>query len=225
MAALTITCEQSRRLDQWAAERYSISTLVLMENAGRGVADVLSRLGISGPVVICCGKGNNGGDGFVVARQLDQRGYEVRIAVFGRPEELRGDAAANYAILERAALPIEIFAAGHERARLAKTLAGAAWVVDSLLGTGSRGAPRPPLDAVIEQLNAQPAPMLAVDIPSGLDCDTGEASPATIRAAHTCTFVAAKPGLLLPAARPYVGELHVVDLGIPRRLVKEILQS
>jgi NAD(P)H-hydrate epimerase len=217
MSQRTITCDQARRLDAWAVERYGISTLVLMENAGRGVADALVSLGIDGPVAICCGRGNNGGDGFVIARQLDQRGHEVRVALFCSPEELRGDAATNFSIIQRAGLAI--------CDDLARTLDGAAWIVDALLGTGSRGNPRPPLDAAIAQMNAHSAPKLAVDIPSGLDCDTGEPSASTIRAAHTCTIVAAKPGLLLPAARAYVGELHVVDLGVPRRLIQEVLQS
>ncbi|HVW37885.1 MAG TPA: NAD(P)H-hydrate epimerase, partial [Pirellulales bacterium] len=90
-------------------------------------------------------------------------------------------------------------------------------------GTGATGDPRPPLDSVIEQLNAHPAPKVAVDLPSGLDCDTGHASRTTIRALHTCTFVAPKPGLLVPGVEAFTGLVHVLDIGAPRKLVEEFL--
>jgi NAD(P)H-hydrate epimerase len=100
-------------------------------------------------------------------------------------------------------------------------LVWADWIVDALLGTGARGEPRPPLDAVIDQINAAAAPTLAIDLPSGLDCDTGEPARHTIRAAQTCTFVAAKPGFLTPGAEQFTGCVHVLDIGAPRRLVEE----
>ncbi|MGA2033536.1 MAG: NAD(P)H-hydrate epimerase [Thermoguttaceae bacterium] len=225
MTTPTITREQSRLVDQRAVREYGMSGLVLMENAGRGIADVLCRLGIAGPVVICAGRGNNAGDGFVAARHLDLRGYQVRILIWAQSDELTGDAGVNLEILGKANLPIEIFGHEHDAARLARCLSGAAWIVDALLGTGARGEPRPPLDAVIDQLNAAAIPTLAVDLPSGLDCDTGEAARHTIRAAETCTFVAAKRGLLVPGAERYTGRLHVLDIGVPRKLRDEIVGS
>ena len=222
MQPLAFTCEQSRRVDELAQQEFGFSGLVLMENAGRGVADVLCRLGIAGPVVICCGKGNNAGDGFVIARHLDLRGHSVRVLLWARPEELSGDAAANFHILTKTDVPIEVFAARHDPQPLAKRLRGAAWIVDGLLGTGARGEPRPPLDAVIDQLNAAAAPKLAVDVPSGLDCDTGQPARHAIRAAETCTFVTAKTGFFVAAAAAYVGRLHVLDIGIPRKLIERI---
>ncbi len=214
---------QSRELDRRATEEYGIPGLVLMENAGRGVADVLEGLGIQGPVVVCCGKGNNAGDGFVLARHLDLRGYAVRVLVWAEPAEPAGDAGINFEILRKTGVPIQFFRPEHEADRLQRDLAGAAWIVDALLGTGARGEPRAPLDAVIDQLNAAAAPKLAVDLPSGLDCDTGQAARHTIRAAHTCTFVAPKIGFFAPGAAEYVGRVHVLDIGAPRRLVDEIL--
>ena len=98
-------------------------------------------------------------------------------------------------------------------------------VVDALLGTGARGEPRPPLDAVIDQLNAAAAPKLAIDLPSGLDCDAGTAARHTIRAAQTCTFVAAKPGFFAPGAEQYVGRLHVLDIGAPRQVIEKVLDQ
>lgn len=223
MVLHTLNRQQVRRVDQRAIEEYGISGLVLMENAGRGVADLLCQLGIPGPVVIACGKGNNGGDGFVIARHLDLRAYQVRVLLWADPAELRGDAGANYRILAKTDVPILRVDVGPEAARVAEHLAGAAWIVDGLLGTGAQGEPRPPLDAAIDQLNAARAPKLAVDLPSGLDCDTGQAATHTVVAAHTCTFVAPKPGFFAPGADRYTGQLHVLDIGAPRRLIEEIL--
>ena len=218
---MAFTREQSRLVDQLAVEEFGFSGLVLMENAGRGTADVLCRLGITGPVAVCCGKGNNAGDGFVIARHLDLRGHEVRVLLWAKPEELTGDAAMNFRILEKTDVPITIFN-DSDPDRLSSLIDDAAWIVDALLGTGARGEPRPPLDAVIDRLNAAAAPKLAVDLPSGLDCDTGEPARHTIRAAETCTFVAAKTGFSLPAAAPYIGRLHVLDIGVPQKLVERV---
>ena len=223
MPPIVLSCEQSRRVDRLAVEEYGFSGLVLMENAGRGVADVLCSLGIAGPVVVCCGKGNNAGDGFVIARHLDLRGHAVQVLLWASPDELTGDAAANYRILRQTTVPIEIFGATDDLARLDQHIRSAAWIVDALLGTGARGEPRPPLDAVIDRLNASPTPKLAVDLPSGLDCDTGVPARHTIRAAETCTFVAMKTGFLSPAAQPYLGRLHVLDIGTPRGLIDRIV--
>ncbi|NLE36922.1 MAG: NAD(P)H-hydrate epimerase [Pirellulaceae bacterium] len=223
MTLRTLTRDQVRRLDHLAMTEYGMSGLVLMENAGRGTTDVLCRLGISGPVVICCGRGNNAGDGFVIARHLDLRGHAARVLLWADPATLTGDAAANFAILRTTDVPIDVFAKEHDPARFEAHLSGAAWIVDALLGTGAQGEPRPPLDGVIDQINGAVAPKLAVDLPSGLDCDTGKPASHTVRAAHTCTFAAIKPGLLAPQAKPYVGELHLVDIGTPRLLLERML--
>ncbi len=212
---------QARQLDRRASDVYGIASIVLMENAGRGVADTLCRLGAAGPVVICCGKGNNGGDGFVVARHLDLRSIPVRVLIWAEPAELTGDAGANFQILVKSGLALEIFGTQHDPGRLAAQLHGADWIVDALLGTGARGEPRPPLDAVIDALNAAPSKRLAIDLPSGLDCDTGQPAAHTVRADHTCTFVGWKPGFLAPAAAPYTGQIHLLDIGLPRKLVDE----
>jgi len=225
MKKLTITRDQARQIDRRAIDEFGMSGLVLMENAGRGCTDVLCRLGIAGPVLVCCGKGNNAGDGFVIARHLDLRGHAVQVLLWADPEELAGDARANFHILQKAGVPTEVFGNLHDPARLPTYLTGAAWVVDALLGTGARGEPRPPLDSVIDQLNASGVPVLAVDLPSGLDCDTGEAARHTIRARATCTFLAAKVGFGSPQAAPYTGEIHVLDIGAPRRLVEEVIRG
>jgi NAD(P)H-hydrate epimerase len=194
-----------------------------MENAGRGCADLLCQQGIDGPVVICCGKGNNGGDGFVIARHLDLRGYDVRVLLFCDPADLSGDAAANYKTIEAAGLPIGCCPEIDYESWLQEQFAGADWIIDALLGTGARGEPRPPLDLVLRQINAHAAKKLAIDLPSGLDCDTGKCAASTFRADHTCTFVTAKAGFRATDARAFLGVVHVVDIGVPRKLLNEFL--
>jgi len=222
--------EQSRRLDQLAQDKYGIAGVVLMENAGRGVADSLMRLGPASALslaAICCGKGNNGGDGFVIARHLDLRGIPVRVLLFAEPEELSGDALINFEIIERSGLAMDVMPTQASTEELSavtdEALAGATWIVDALLGTGVRGNPRPPYDTVIETLNRHPAPILAVDLPSGFDADAGNGGPHTIQAAHTCTFVARKPGFLVEGAKKYTGDVEVCDIGAPCRLIEEVL--
>ena len=217
--------QQVREVDRRAIQEYGMSGLVLMENAGRGVAELLFRLmagqlriqGVkqwpAGPVTMVCGKGNNGGDGFVIARHLDLFGVSVRVALLCKPSELTGDAAVNFSITGKAGIPIQIFGAPLDPARFDAALAGAAWLVDAILGTGAVGEPKSPYAEAIDRMNASGIPILAVDLPSGLDCDTGAAAKHTIRAVHTCTFVAAKPGFFVEGVKPYVGTLHVLDIG------------
>lgn len=210
-----------RDIDRRAIEEYGMTGLVLMENAGRGCVDVLMRLGCIGPVAVVCGKGNNAGDGFVIARHLDLRNVPVKVLLLFPASELRGDAAANYSIIERARLPIVDLSERATRQALQQELENCPWIVDALLGTGASGPPREPLAAAIRAMNAARGKRLAVDLPSGLDCDTGEPAEPTIRADHTCTFVAPKVGFSQPAAAPYLGMLHVLDIGAPRQLIGE----
>src|SRR5262249_5368625 len=167
-----LTRDQSRELDRRAADEFGVPSIVLMENAGRGMAELLRSLGARGPVVACCGKGNNGGDGLVIARHLDNAGVPVKVLLFADPAGLAGDAAVNWRIVERAGIPFEASPGpGLDEVKLAAELAGAEWVVDALFGSGLQGPVRPPFDRVIAAINAAPARVLAVDIPSGLDSD------------------------------------------------------
>ncbi len=217
---MLLTRAQARALDERAIRDLGMPGIVLMENAGRGMADLLLQLGAGGPVVVCCGKGNNGGDGFVIARYLTNAGLAVRVLLFADPAGLVGDAAINHGILVKAGQAVEPMLPLDE-ARLVAALAGADWIVDALFGTGLEGPVRPPFDRIIEAINAAPARVLAVDIPSGLDCDTGRALGPTIRADHTATVLASKAGFVQPEARQWVGEVHVIDLGVPRCLLAE----
>jgi NAD(P)H-hydrate epimerase len=218
--------EQSRAIDRRAIEEFGFTGLVLMENAGRGCVDVLERLGIDGLVAILCGKGNNAGDGFVIARHLAIRGYECRVILLVSPTELRADAAANYEILAKTGAVIvdvsskAMASANSLKEALTSGGAGAAWVVDAIFGTGATGEPRPPFDTAIDWINDQPAKKLAVDVPSGLDCDSGLAAMHTVRADHTCTFAAMKVGFTRETAKPFTGEVHVCDIGVPPEVLR-----
>jgi NAD(P)H-hydrate epimerase len=217
---MSLSREQARALDRKVIEDGDVPGVVLMENAGRGAAELLLRLGVKGTVLICCGKGNNGGDGFVIARWLDNAGAAARVLLFARPEDLGGDAAIMYRIIERSGPPIEILPSlDIEETSLRRELETAEWVVDALFGSGLQGPVRPPFDTIIEAINASGAQVLAVDIPSGLDADTGLPQGATIRAHHTATIAAVKKGFTRPEAAAWLGQVHVIDMGAPRRLL------
>jgi NAD(P)H-hydrate epimerase len=169
-------------------------------------------------VVVFCGTGNNGGDGFVVARHLSNAGAQVEIALAGDVDRLSPDAAANHRICAAMGIPINSADAVSPDA---DTL-----IVDALLGTGFAGDVRAPLAAVIDRINETPKRrVVALDVPSGLDCDTGRPSNATVRADVTVTFVAGKVGFDAASARPYVGRVDVADIGSPPIIVERVLAS
>lgn len=217
----TMSRNEVRDVDRRAVEDFKMPSVLLMENAGRGAAEVLVSAGIDGPVFICSGKGNNGGDGFVIARHLENRGYEVVVLLLGDPEKLKGDAEINFRILEAAGTPIEVWSEGLNSPKLMDRLQTADWVVDALLGTGMRGDIRPPYDVIIPAINRTSAKVLAVDLPSGMDCDTGDPLGDCIEAQLTATFVARKKGFENPQATKLTGEIHVVDIGVPKRALDQ----
>ena len=214
--------EEVRGLDARAAA-IGLPTVVLMENAGRGAA-VWLRERLAGPsarVAIVCGPGNNGGDGAVAARHLDAWGYAVRVVWLAAPERLRGDAATQWRIFDAAGIHQESWTDEPlDPARLDGLFAAADWVVDALLGTGLTRPVEGPLRVAIEALNRAGKPVLALDLPSGLDADTGQPLGAAVRATATLTFAAAKQGFSAPGASAYTGDVSVVDIGLPRKLLE-----
>ncbi|MBN1345667.1 MAG: NAD(P)H-hydrate epimerase [Phycisphaerae bacterium] len=218
-----MTRQEVREVDRAAIEDYGIPGVVLMENAGRGAARViLTRLGdlTAERVAIVCGAGNNGGDGFVIARHLHNAGVQVTIYLAVDTERLKGDALINHDIVRKMSLPTTPLRTAEQIARATGDMRSCRVVVDALLGTGFTGDVRAPFDAIIRSINELDGPdVVAVDVPSGLDCDTGRTTNATVRADVTVTFVAPKVGMLVPEASGYVGEIVVVDIGAPRELV------
>jgi len=208
------TREAVRAVDRAAVEKFGLPGLVLMENAARALLGrAHAMLGDApGPAVILCGPGNNGGDGYALARHLHNAGIDTRLIAAKPAEALEGDAGVNARVAERMNLPIR--PAADEPID-----ADAALIIDALLGTGLTSAPRGVIASLIERANAHTAPTLAVDLPSGLDCDTGEPLGVCVRAAETVTFVGMKAGFANPASREFTGVITVGDIGAPRELV------
>lgn len=208
--------QQVRQVDRWAIDQLGIAGVVLMENAGRQAADVAQQMleGCAGrSVAIVAGAGNNGGDGFVLARHLRLRGAAPTVYLIVPPEKLTGDAAANYRILTGLNLPVRIVD-GKMLATLADDLAPTDLVIDAIGGTGITGDLREPAAEAVRQINAAGRPVLAIDIPTGLDCDTGQSTEPTVRADATVTFVARKKGFDNPASQAYAGNVIVADIGV-----------
>lgn len=222
-AKIVLSRKWIREVDRRAVHEYGIPSIVLMENAGRGTADLLCRIGIDGAVLILCGRGNNAGDGFVIARHLDLRGFHPEVVLCTTPDQLKGDALVNFEIVRKSGIPIHDLTSAVFQEHLPERLGAADWVVDAMLGTGAVGPVRPPFDEVIATLNRSGKKVLAVDLPSGLDCDGGPTDGPVVRADVTATFVAWKPGFLVKEAENYTGEVHVLDIGTPRMLIQEIL--
>ena len=206
---LSLTRADVRDIDHRAATVGHLPIRVLMENAGRGAAEVLVRLGATGPIVVVCGKGNNGGDGLVMARHLASWGRDVRVLLAASPTDLSEASQENWHALLAANVPARVLGTYDD-----DEFDRAAWIVDAILGIGLTSPARPPLDQLIASINASPANVFAIDIPSGLDADTGEALGATILARHTATFVAPKRGFENPASLEWTGRVHVVDIGL-----------
>ncbi len=205
---------EQRALDEWAIGDRGIAGLELMERAGMGLADLVGELAPSGRIVAVCGKGNNGGDGFVAARLLRDRGREVDVLLLGDVAELRGDARANAERLPGS--PPGPFTPA--------ALDGAAAIIDAILGTGFSGEPREPAAGAIAAINdagggagggADGACVVACDVPSGVDASTGEVAGAAVAARATATFHAAKPGLWIDPGKAHAGDVRVIDIGIP----------
>ena len=213
-----LSAEESRNVDWVAKSQGHIMGIVLMENAGRGIAQILLAENPKGKVVICCGRGNNGGDGFVIARHLNAAGVDVQVLLFADPKELAGDACMNHAIIAHSDIPMKVLISPSAE-DLKSIFNDAVWVVDALVGTGQKGVLRSPFDIVVGQINESGVKVLAVDLPSGLDADTGIASDPTIKAAITATMVTPKTGFKNPEAQSYLGKLMVVGIGLPKWLL------
>ena len=214
-----LSCAEVREREGRAIRELGLPSLLLMENAGRNIAELLVSLGISGKVAICCGKGNNGGDGLVIARRLDNWQIPVQVLLFAPPDQLSSDAAVNYRILSGSGVKVEVHEGELDRERARIDLATSDWVVDALFGTGLSGPLRTPFDEIVALINDSPAKVLAVDIPSGLDGDTGKPLGPTVRAHHTATMLAWKKGFVQESAREWLGQVHLIDIGLPRRFL------
>ena len=211
------TREEIREVDRIAIEDYAMPGVILMENAGRGATQMaLEMLGDREHprVSIVCGRGNNGGDGYVVARHLDNRGIGVTVHLLAPRDKIGGDALINLQIAEKMKLDIRDAAAGE------LDFAGSGLIVDAMLGTGLSGEVREPFRAAIRAINAAAKPVLAIDIPSGLDANTGEILGTCVRATRTATFALPKIGFTRKSGPAMCGNVTVVDIGVPREILE-----
>jgi hydroxyethylthiazole kinase-like uncharacterized protein yjeF len=214
--ALVLSAAQMREVDRRCIEDVGIPGVVLMNNAGAEVFKFVEK----GPVGVVCGKGNNGGDGYVVARMALLAGLETRLVMIANPDDITGDAAIFLRAYQNVGGALQV-ATDDSTAKVAVAgLGDCAVLVDGLLGTGVRGEVRGPIRAAIE---AWPTVhTIAIDLPSGLNADTGEICGCCIQADHTVTFQFAKQGFLRETAKGYLGKLHIADIGIPKSCAEDL---
>ncbi|RKY06665.1 MAG: NAD(P)H-hydrate epimerase [Planctomycetota bacterium] len=217
---VVMTRRQVRDFDAWAINRMKIPGVVLMENAAKNCTDVILKHfpnETKEGVCIFCGTGNNGGDGFVIARHLYNHGVSVKVVLCADPARIKGDAKINFDICQNMNLPITML--DTESDDLCKDVEAVAaqsgLLVDAILGTGLQGQLKEPFALLISSINSHNLPIVAVDIPSGLDCDTGRPLPVSIEAAATIAFVALKKGFVAnPDSHKATGRVFVADIGI-----------
>jgi len=216
---IIMTRDEVRSFDAWAINTLGIPGTVLMENAGRSCAELIINIlsdKTNPKVSILCGTGNNGGDGFVIARHLINNSFCVNTAIFGDPEKIKGDARINLDILKAMEYEPQIvdINQGNLNEIVNELTADSDMIIDSLFGTGLTGQLRPPHQNLIKIINQQNCPILAVDIPSGLDCNTGTPLGCAVKADYTVTFVAVKKGFTTEDAKNYTGQIYIASIGI-----------
>lgn len=227
----TITTDQAREADKAAVEKFAMPSILLMENAAMHASQIACDMLNNGRdkqprcIVILAGGGNNGGDGYAMARQLHTRGMAVQILAMRAVDKLKGDAAINATICQRMNIPMTLIEDEGDLHESDRVMTGADLIVDALLGTGFSGEVRQPMATVIEQCNAhhgRGVKVLAVDVPSGIDADTGRPpmeGGIAIEADTTVTFVVMKAGFVHAHARKYTGRVLVRDIGLPAAML------
>ncbi|MFQ6067629.1 MAG: NAD(P)H-hydrate dehydratase [bacterium] len=216
-----VTSQEMQKLDKLAIKRIGIPSIVLMENAGIKVTEVIEKE--CGPlcaksVYILCGPGNNGGDGMVVARHLLNRGVKMKVFLLARKNRIKGDAATNLDIAEKLGIGVKEVTSARDLRLLHRELPNADIIVDALLGTGSTLPLRGLLREAVGLINQSSGHSIAIDLPTGLHADTGEVPGEAVKANITVTFAYPKRGLYLYPGINYAGKIEVVDIGIPSRL-------
>lgn len=218
-----VTAEQMKRLDQLAIEKYGIPSLILMENAGQGIAELAMRMvrnKRARRILVVAGKGNNGGDGLVAARHLANWGYHVKVALLAHPSELKNDPKVNYEILKHMGVPVERISNGTRIPRFKVLVRNADLILDAIFGVGLTRPVGGIYREVISVINTLRKPVLAIDIPSGLNSDSGEELGIAIRARQTGTLAAPKRGLFFGKGPGCSGKIVILDISIPAVLAK-----
>lgn len=213
-----VTASEMRAIDAKAMQEFGISSLVLMERAGLAVVSRIKELFGRRKIVVLAGSGNNGGDGLVVARDLYNEEWDVRVFLMCEPDELRGDALAQFTVASRFGVPMHPVA--ELLARHATVLSRHTVIVDAIVGTGLSKEIAGPMDDVITLINASGLPIVSIDMPSGISSDTGKVMGNAVKAYATVTLGLPKRGNFLYPGAAYTGRLYVEDIGLPRRLTE-----
>jgi NAD(P)H-hydrate epimerase len=212
------TAGQLREIDRLAVEAYGMHSLQLMENAGAGAASQIARYIIGRKAIVVCGKGNNAGDGFVVARHLQTFDFDVTVLLLHEVDSLSVDALHNYKTI--AAAGMRIIPIGPDVDQHFSNLSPNDVVIDAMLGTGSKLPLRQPMRSLIEFANQRDVKRIALDIPTGLDADTGECDAGCFRADYTMTFAAYKQAFRHDHTKQYTGHIELISIGIPKSLLQ-----
>lgn len=223
----SLSRQQVRDIDRYAIETLGVPGAVLMENAGRNATDAIEHYLVTARghnVAIVAGGGNNGGDGFVVARHLALRGAKAAVFLLAGADKISGDAAVHLNIIRNLGLEIRTLAAPQIEG-LNLVLRQYDLIVDAIGGTGIQGPLHGDAAKAVRQMNDSGTPVAAIDIPTGLDCDTGEAAGPAVRAAFTITFVARKKGFDYEPSQEYTGEVYIADIGIPSAQVAALVEA
>ncbi len=219
-----VTAEEMQAVDRYTIDTLNLIGRVLMENAGRAVFAAIREhwAPLAGKrAVVLCGKGNNGGDGFVVARYLQNAGVACEICLVGATGDVRGDAAANYLILTRLGYTVQEFQAIEAMPDLHQ----ADFIVDALLGTGVRGPLQGLMAQIVTRINDSGRPVIAIDLPTGMNADTGEVAGPCVKAQLTVTIGCCKQGLLFSPAREHAGEVIVAEVGFPDAAFQRVAEE
>src|SRR5436190_2555442 len=220
-----LNTQQMREADGRTIDDIGIPSIVLMENAGRQAVAAMEAAfdGIAGSHVgVLCGQGNNGGDGFVVARTLLQRGIETSVFLLGRVAEIRGDARTNLEVLGRIGLTVVEITSAQDWELHFSEISECDLLVDAILGTGFHGRLSGLLETVVADVNDLGVPVVAIDLPTGLSADTHEVDGDAIDAAMTVTLAAPKLPLVVPPADAHAGDLVIADIGIPHPIIDDV---
>ena len=220
----SVSRDEMRELDRKAIEDYEIPGILLMENAGRNVAEEVMKMlnkCHNKEIAIICGKGNNGGDGFVIARHLHNKGYDVSVFLLAKSKDVLGDgdAGLNFKIIKNMNISTNEVLSVTDIRHMAGQISNCALIVDAIFGTGLNGELREPAMSVVIKINELKIPVVSVDIPSGLDCNKGKVLGACIKAEMTVTFALPKKGFFVEDGPEHVGNLVVADIGIPMDLL------
>ena len=212
-----VSAKKMQRIDRQASEKYGIPPIILMENAGAACALYVQQMlkDKRNEIAVFCGQGNNGGDGFVCARHLINRGFKIKLFFLGKKNHFSKEAKTNYRILLK--MGKKIFKPNPVSVK--RKLRDVDLIIDALLAIGLKGRLKKPYFSVIELINNSHKPVVSLDIPSGLDATSGKVCGIAVRAKTTITFGLCKKGLLSPQAKKYTGKLAIADIGLPRNLL------